>query len=186
MSGYLHFNLPGEPAIDAILKAVESASSSYHHTDGWNSDDWGDGSPSSHIEAAAGEAARTIATLTRERDEARADKWTLFEALGYPVPGDTSERLSSGELPVNGIAVALEADNERLKADAALGADLRKVIAENGAVMIEDNCELGVAVDDYRFEDDDGTVVSRTALATADTLDEALRAAASALGKEGE
>jgi len=62
--------------------------------------------------------AAAIAAKDAEIARLRADKWALFAALGYPVPREASERLSSGELPVNGIAVALNAENERLRSAA--------------------------------------------------------------------
>lgn len=135
---------------------------------------------------------RAIATLTRERDEARAEVERQRRRLSEMGDGQEwvcdceqwTERCESDDHPKHPRGSCSVAEIDRLRANAALGHNLYLVINKHDGILIEDNCELGIAVDTYTFGDD-GETLHREALATADTLDEALRAAASVLGKGG-
>ena len=74
-------------------------------------------------------AAAQTEEVRKELQGVKSDIQTLRGALGYPVSGDTSFTLSDGTEPINGIAVAMNRDNEQLRSDLSTA---NQQIAEKG------------------------------------------------------
>ena len=77
----------------------------------------------------------------------------------------------------------LKADIERDALDARLGAGLRELVEKHGAILIEGNCELGIAVDTYREHYD--FPLERETLAMEKILDAAISQAVEQARKAG-